>query len=257
MVGAEGIEPTASSASRKRSPTELRAHTANILCDFKSFSNRTCYSPRLNFLLEMSIFKDMRVRKLQDPYLKLLHSRTRLGAAFSLFAFLIMLVSGTIIFVLHKLLPTSIDFWLFLVVFWLLYLIFVLVRYTLGGRWMLMSMERLSSPQRNTRLVNAFESMLLASGFTKKIRLLVIRNPDINSFSLSLPDGSYIIVSTQGLADKVASREREAVIAHEISHIMAGDTLIYTIMIRMCGKSALKNMFKGQSARTFQLRKWP
>jgi Zn-dependent protease with chaperone function len=193
----------------------------------------------------------MQELKRRDLYTRLLYNRLRLGLAFSLFAIFIMLLSGMIVFVLHKLLRTSVDFWLVLVFFWLFYMAFMLVRYALGGRWIFLSVGRFSSPNTDIKLSNALESSLLASGLTNKIRLLIIPNPDINSFSLSLPDGSYIIASTQGLADKVCASEREAVFAHEISHIMAGDTLIHTIMIRMCGKRALKKIFRGFTHRSF------
>jgi len=173
----------------------------------------------------------------------------RLGAALFLFAMVIMTVSGAIVFVLHEISGTSIDFWLTLVVFWLFYLVYAVVRYAMGGRWVLANLERISYPNRDRRLSNALDSMMLASGFTREIRLLLVPSPDINSFSLSLPDGSYIIVSTQGLADKVAPGEREAVIAHEMAHIMAGDALIYTIMIRMCGRRAFKYMLTGATRR--------
>lgn len=37
MVGAKGIEPLASSASRKRSPTELRAYRVNKITFYSLF----------------------------------------------------------------------------------------------------------------------------------------------------------------------------------------------------------------------------
>jgi len=50
----------------------------------------------------------------------------RLVAAFSFFTLLIMLMSGTIIFVLHDILDTSIDFWFFLVIFWIFYVAYAM-----------------------------------------------------------------------------------------------------------------------------------
>lgn len=201
----------------------------------------------------MPILCEMKTRRPRDLYTGLSRSRMRLGIAFPLFALVIMLMSGALIFALLRLLDTNISFWLFLVIFWLLYTLYAVMRYAIGGRWMFMNLERISRPNLDRRLSNALDSMVLASGFARKIRLMLIPSLDINSFSLSLPDSSFVIVCTQGLADKVPPCEREAVIAHEMAHIIAGDAIIYTIMIRMCGNRAFRHLFKGAARRSLSV----
>ncbi|MDY6794197.1 MAG: hypothetical protein SWK76_02780 [Actinomycetota bacterium] len=51
----------------------------------------------------------------------------------------------------------------------------------------------------------------------------MLPNPDINSFSLSLPNGSFSLFTTEGIADKIDSSQREAIMAYEIAHMLSGD----------------------------------
>lgn len=106
-------------------------------------------------------------------------------------------------------------------------------------------MRTLPPSRGKRRLQNALDAARLAAGMPEKVRLLVIPNRDINTFSLSLPDGSYALFATSGMAEKLPSQEREAIMAHEIAHMQSGDIILYTVMLRLTGQLAFRKKFRG------------
>jgi Zn-dependent protease with chaperone function len=184
-----------------------------------------------------------------DIYQRLARNRLRLATAFSLFAITIMLLSGLGLYLIYSSLRPGFSFWVLLVLIWLLYLLYAILRYAFGGRWVFKSIETIPEWMTDRRLKGALAAACLASGMTRRIRLFVIPHDDINAFSLSLPDSSYALFITQGVAEKMRERERVAFVSHEIAHMQAGDTAIYTILLRLIGPGAISRMRIGWEVR--------
>jgi heat shock protein HtpX len=184
-----------------------------------------------------------------DIYEHRLRNRRRLTCAFALFTLVILVLSGLGLFLIYKAFDLNVAFWVVLVLFWLVYAIYIILRYALGFRRIFSNLNVLPSWQSDNRLEDALSSARLACGMIDHVRLLIIPNADINSFSLALPDGTFALLATQGIADKLSGREREAVMAHEIAHMLMGDSLIHTIMIRLAGRRSMKRMASGLDPR--------
>ena len=193
----------------------------------------------------MPIEINMKSYESLDIYARLSRNRLRLASAVAVFTVIIMALSGVGLYLLHAALDFNIDFWLFLLLFWLLCLLYVVLRYALGGRWVSKGVTTMPEWQTNRLLESALMAASLASGMADRIRLFEIPDDDINSFSLSLPDGTFALFATRGIARKLPENERVAVMAHEIAHMQAGDTTIYTVMIRLAGHRHLNKMVKG------------
>ncbi len=170
-----------------------------------------------------------------DVYSMVHENRRRLFSLFALFTLLVMVLSGTGVYLLHRIFLPDVDTWIVLTLFWLLYALFVLVRYALGGGWVLRKVETLPSSKTDRRLENALQAARLACGTECRIRLLEVPSRDINSFSVALPDGSSAVFVTSGVAEKLPAREREAVMAHELAHIASGDTTLQSVFLRLVG----------------------
>jgi len=177
-----------------------------------------------------------------DIYQRVSRNRLRLALAFTAAGAVIMAISGVSLFFLYKPAHININFWVLLSLFWLCFAVYVILRYALGGKWVFKRLITLPPWETDHHLRDALVSVKLASGMAERVRLMVIPDPDINTLSLSLPDGSYALFATQGIADKLPEREREAIIAHEIAHMQMGDTLIHTLMVRLAGRRALKKI---------------
>lgn len=173
-----------------------------------------------------------------DIYGRLARNRRRLALAFCVCAALAMGISAGGAYYIYNLSAIAIPFWVLTLLFWLLYLAYAITAYALSGRFVLSRLRDLRLKGADRMLEDALAAVSLAAGFTSPVHLKVIDHADVNSFSLSLPDGSYLLFVTGGVAEKLSPREREAVIAHELSHMEMGDTLIYTLMMRLKGPVA-------------------
>ncbi|WP_287155134.1 M48 family metalloprotease [Candidatus Solincola tengchongensis] len=171
----------------------------------------------------------------KDFFSLLQANRRRMFLLFFVFSCLVMGLSSAGVFLVRRLLAARADFWLTLLLFWLLYLLYAILRFALGGRWILNLVAALPPGQVDRRLENALQAALLGTGTDIHVRLLEIPHPDINSFSFALPDGSHALFVTRGVAEKLPEREREAVMAHELAHITSGDTMIQSVLLRLVG----------------------
>ena len=189
-----------------------------------------------------------------DIYQRVRRNRVRLAVAFIAAGVLIMGLSGACLYLLHRTARTNVNFWILLLLFWLCFLIYAILRYAIGGNWIFKRLVTLPPWETDHELRDALDSTKLASGMVERVRLMVIPDPDINTLSLSLPDGSFALFATEGIANKLPQREREAIMAHEIAHMQMGDTLIYTILVRLAGRRALKKMVTGKDLSDFPFR---
>ncbi len=172
-------------------------------------------------------------------------NRLRLAAIISTFSLAIMALSAGGCYLVYRFAGLRYSFWLVLLLFWLLYLLYAVLRYALCGLWVFRSINVLPPRENDPRLEDAVAAVKLGCGLTAKVRLFEIPNSDINSFSIAFPDGSHGVFATRGVAEKLPAREREAVIAHELAHVMAGDSLLYTVMIRLVGPGSMRRMLSG------------
>jgi Zn-dependent protease with chaperone function len=148
--------------------------------------------------------------------------------------------------------------WLVIGISWLAVLFYSMLRFLLGGRWLLKGMALIPPSWTDRRLRDALESVLLATGGKEKVRMFVIPSPAVNAFSLYLKDGSYALFVTRGVADKLAASEREVIIAHEFAHMQGGDALLHTAMLRLVGRNAFfTGMQKALTITTYRKDKGP
>jgi Zn-dependent protease with chaperone function len=180
-----------------------------------------------------------------DLYDSLSRNRRHLIYATALLMAVIMTISGLAILILRDAFDIAINFWFLWTMFWLLFAVYVVLRYALGGMWLLNGVKTLPASKRDICIDGSVMAAALASGMTGRVRIFEIEDDDINAFSLSLPDASFAIFLTEGIAWKVEERERVAIIAHEIAHMQAGDTAVHTLIIRMAGRRSLKKMIRG------------
>jgi Zn-dependent protease with chaperone function len=180
-----------------------------------------------------------------DIYQRVGRNRLRLAGAFVVAGALVMGISGLGLYLFHRAAQIKVNFWMLLIVFWLSFAVYAILRYAIGGRRVFKNLLTLPPWQTDNELRDALGSAKLASGMAERILLMEIPDPDINTFSLSLPNGSFMLFATQGIAAKLPERERVAILAHEIAHMQMGDTLIHTVMVKLAGARGLKKMALG------------
>lgn len=93
-----------------------------------------------------------------------------------------------------------------------------------------LSYIRISSANKEYRIIyNLIEEMRISSGLRIAPRLYVAKTNCMNAFSSGYSDASSIIVLTEGLIKKLTRDELQAVIAHEMSHILNNDNTLILI----------------------------
>lgn len=190
----------------------------------------------------------MAVKEKGDIYAQLRRNRLRLAEAVSLYTLIVLGLSAVLLRVAMGDKDIGPGFWFWLSLLWLVFLLYALLRYALGGYWIFRNLAILPPGETDIRLSDALDAAALASGMRSHVRLLCIPNSDINAFSLSLPDGTFALFATSGIAEKLPERERVALMAHEIAHMMAGDAALYTVMLRLTGRRAMRKMVRGAGA---------
>ncbi|HAV43052.1 TPA: hypothetical protein DCX15_03460, partial [bacterium] len=84
------------------------------------------------------------------------------------------------------------------------------------------------------RLKNIVEEIRAATG-GQKVRCVVIPSISMNAFALMDFKEEPIIGVTEGLLSKLKRRQLEAVVAHEMAHIISRDCLVTTISCSLFG----------------------
>ena len=74
----------------------------------------------------------------------------------------------------------------------------------------------------NPDLYNLLENLCISRGI-KTPTLRIIDDPDLNAFASGLHEGQFSITVTQGLLDSLGRDELEAVLGHELTHIINRD----------------------------------
>jgi len=82
------------------------------------------------------------------------------------------------------------------------------------------------------RFLNIVEELRIASGLPQ-IDPYIIPSPAVNSMSLIQAHGRPAIIASEGLVGKCTREELQAVLAHELAHILRGDTHLLTMVCSM------------------------
>jgi heat shock protein HtpX len=123
---------------------------------------------------------------------------------------------------------------------------FVPVTFVVAGIWFviaffshtaLMRMASGSRPvtrEQMPRLYNILENLCISRGLPMP-KFEIIDSPALNAFATGINESSYKIVVTRGLVETLPDEELEAVIAHELTHIMNNDVRLLIISVIFVG----------------------
>ena len=98
-------------------------------------------------------------------------------------------------------------------------------------------------------LYNLLENLCVSRGLTMPA-LNIIETPALNAFASGLSDKSYKVTVTRGLIETLDKDELEAVLAHELTHIMNKDVrlliiaVIFVGVFSFFGELVFRNMFR-------------
>jgi len=116
-----------------------------------------------------------------------------------------------------------------------------LIEVSVGAR----GLSRKQAPE----LYNLLENLCIARGMVMP-QLNVIETPALNAFASGLTDKSYKVTLTRGLIDQLDDDEIEAVMAHELTHIINRDvrlliiSVIFVGIFSFFGEMIFRNMFR-------------
>lgn len=110
------------------------------------------------------------------------------------------------------------------VIAWLSY--HKIIEMSVGAR----SLSRKEAPE----LYNLLENLCVSRGLTMP-QLNIIETPALNAFASGLSEKNYKVTVTRGLIDKLDRDELEAVLAHELTHIMNRDVRLLIIAVIFVG----------------------
>lgn len=97
------------------------------------------------------------------------------------------------------------------------------------------------SDRYHQQFINMIEEIKIASGI-HDIEPVILPDSTINAFSCQDLSGRIVIGITEGALTKLTRQELEAVLAHEMGHIMAGDVITTTMFSAIVSVySAMKN----------------
>lgn len=88
--------------------------------------------------------------------------------------------------------------------------------------------------RENLRVYNLLENLCISRGL-KIPKLFIIDSEVLNAYASGINEKTYAITLTQGIINKLEDEELEAVIAHELSHIMNRDVRLLIISIIFVG----------------------
>ena len=88
--------------------------------------------------------------------------------------------------------------------------------------------------KENMRVYNMVENLAMSRGL-KTPRINIIEDDSLNAFASGLSEKNYTITLSRGIIDKLDDRELQAVIAHEITHILNKDVRLLVISIIFVG----------------------
>ncbi len=109
------------------------------------------------------------------------------------------------------------------------------------------------------KLYNMLENLCISRGLPMP-RFEIINSPALNAFASGINERTYTITLTQGIIDKLEDDELEAVIAHELTHIINRDvrlliiSVIFVGMIGFFAEMIYRSMVYGGRSRRMGMR---
>lgn len=91
-------------------------------------------------------------------------------------------------------------------------------------------MERAEEPE----IYNLLENLCISRGVVMP-KLQIIDSPVLNAFASGIDQKSYTITLTRGIIDVLSTDELEAVLAHELTHVMNRDVRLLVISVIFVG----------------------
>lgn len=88
--------------------------------------------------------------------------------------------------------------------------------------------------KENMRVYNMVENLAMSRGL-KTPRINIIEDDSLNAFASGLSENNYTITLSRGIIKKLNDRELQAVIAHELTHIINKDVRLLVISIIFVG----------------------
>ncbi len=120
--------------------------------------------------------------------------------------------------------------------------------------------SRSVTPAQEPRAYRMLEDLSISRGLVMP-RLKIIETPVMNAFASGLRDKNYTVTLTRGLIDGLDDEELEAVIAHELSHIMHKDVRLLVIAVifvgifAFVGESVVRSLFRTNLSRSTTYRR--
>ncbi len=119
---------------------------------------------------------------------------------------------------------------------------------------MIRSSTGATSVDRKTypKVYNMLENMCISQGMVMP-QLQIIDSPSLNAFASGINDNTYAITLTRGIIESLQDDELEAVIAHELTHIINRDvrlliiSVIFVGMISFFAEIAFRSMVYGNN----------
>jgi heat shock protein HtpX len=137
-------------------------------------------------------------------------------------------------------LPAAIDYSLFITVqFWPallgIVILWFLISYLFQGMMIrAMSHSHPVSRKEEPQLYNLLENMCIANG-VRMPRLEIIESHARNAFARGVDESTFTITVTRGLMQSLSKDELEAVLAHELTHIINRDVRLLMVCIVFTG----------------------
>ena len=88
--------------------------------------------------------------------------------------------------------------------------------------------------KENKRVYNLVENLCISQGM-KMPKVYVIEDDSLNAFASGLTDKTFAVTLSRGIINKLEDDELEAVIAHELTHIVNRDVRLLIISIIFVG----------------------
>jgi heat shock protein HtpX len=135
------------------------------------------------------------------------------------------------LFEVANMMMRTVGFWVIIAVF-----LWSFISYFAGSKMILgyagaKPIKKSDAPE----FYNAVENMSIIAGLPKNPKAYIIEDNSLNAFATgNSPENSTIAV-TRGLLDKLDKAELEAVVAHEMGHIVNRDIRVMLIMITLVG----------------------
>ncbi|PIR38652.1 MAG: protease [Alphaproteobacteria bacterium CG11_big_fil_rev_8_21_14_0_20_39_49] len=108
--------------------------------------------------------------------------------------------------------------------------------------------------KENPKVYNLLENLCISRGITMP-KLFIIDSEALNAYASGISEKTYAVTLTRGIIEKLEDDELEAVIAHELAHIINRDvrllivSIIFVGIISVISEMLVRSVFRGFSGR--------